>query len=98
MTAPNVLTLLRTFILVTVVLYAVIGVEIVKRRRELQSITTDSVPLDDVVTQAHEAAESFDDGMTTTAASVESQPDSYGKYNRYSQEPVCAFTPSPGPL
>jgi len=84
------LTPRRILIFITIVIYLIIGVEIIKRRRELQSISSDSVPLDDVVSQAHEAAESLsyddDDDATTAATSFQSQ-ESYGKYRR-DREPV----------
>ncbi|KAK3379634.1 hypothetical protein B0T24DRAFT_663768 [Lasiosphaeria ovina] len=48
-----------TMVLITIVLYCLVGIEIVKRRRALQSITSDSVPLDDTMRPAGAASETW---------------------------------------
>ena len=78
------------------ILYLLIGVEIIKRRRELQSISNDAVPLDDAVGLGHAATDSLDytdDGITTTANSIQSQ-ESYRKFHHRDREPVRLRCPS----
>ncbi|KAK0722692.1 hypothetical protein B0T26DRAFT_750060 [Lasiosphaeria miniovina] len=54
-----------TMILITIVLYCLVGIEIVKRRRALQSITSDSVPLDDTMRPAGAASETWSEDADT---------------------------------
>ena len=56
----------RTTIVVTIVLYCLVGMEIVRRRRAIKAITSDSVPLDDTV-----LVDTYNDRRASVATAVE---------------------------
>lgn len=59
----------RSTVLITMVLYCLVGIEIVRRRRALQSLTSNSVAMDDTVLPATDA--SYASSSNTVAMTVE---------------------------